>query len=255
MRDRADTVYDLDGWQAASCAKDKTRSPGGSADRRVSVTHQTLFRFSATVAIAGCTLAFIGQLISALTYPGQNTTAAQASSLLWLILQLITLVGGVLLVLGLPGIYAWYREGFGLTGFLGILLLGLTALLFVVCFQFLQVIVFPFLAQKAPQLLGSGNRGPVALFFIFIGGTLIQLVGTILLVIPFLRRRVAPRWVGFTLIASLVLLVIDIPFNGGNVLLNLLGVLSPLFIYVSIVGMGLTVLGREPSPTTQVMAT
>jgi hypothetical protein len=188
-------------------------------------------RLSCWAAVVGAAITIIAVLILAIAVSGNALDVKTAQSAAFLAGNLAGFVGGVLLVYGLPGVYARWREDWGRMGLAGIVLIAL-ALMIIAFASMLSAIVDPWLADKAPNLLK--DPGPPLFFAIFIVLMLATIAGTILMAIPILRRRVGPRWIGFLLVASAVMYPVYIyaAFSSRNVLLSLVGSLSPiLFLF------------------------
>jgi hypothetical protein len=188
-------------------------------------------RLSSWAAVVGAAITIIAVLILAIAVSGNALDVKTAQSAAFLAGNLAGFVGGVLLVYGLPGVYARWREDWGRMGLAGIVLIAL-ALMIIAFASMLSAIVDPWLADKAPNLLK--DPGPPLFFAIFIVLMLATIAGTILMAIPILRRRVGPRWIGFLLVASAVMYPVYIyaAFSSRNVLLSLVGSLSPiLFLF------------------------
>jgi hypothetical protein len=189
-------------------------------------------RLSSWSAVVGAAIAIIAVLIIAFTVSGPVLDVKTAQSAAFLAGNLAGFVGGVLLVYGLPGVYARWREGWGRMGLVGIALIGL-AVMMIAFASMLAAIVDPWLAEKAPDLVK--DPGPPLFFAIFIVLMLATIAGTILVAIPILRRRVGPRWIGFLLVASAVMYPVYIwaSFSSRNVLVSLVAISSPILFLVA----------------------
>lgn len=176
----------------------------------------TLYRWSGIVLLIGGLLGVICSMLSAILYPSNNLTAQQVLSTPFIIVAVLFLAWGLLLTLGLPGLYLRQATRAGRLGFAGFVLLCLGLLLGGVGFAIVQITIYPYLAQSAPKLLPSGGTGPDAGFLLWILGPVLLLgIGNILLGIGTLRAHVFPRWAGITLIVAGVLFlpsVLPIPF-------------------------------------------
>ncbi|MFC8527147.1 hypothetical protein [Nocardia sp. NPDC057227] len=163
------------------------------------------------LCIAGGTLHPIvagkGHSVEALTSPGTP------------IAQVLLGIGTVLLVLGLPGMYAWLRPRIGIAGFVGLLcyLLGnivtatghLTVELFV---------AHPFAADPATAHLIADNDQMLdsTAFVLFnqLGG-LVMLGGMALLGASLLRNRAVPRWIAVLTLVGMAGFFLPIPAVQG----------------------------------------
>lgn len=171
---------------------------------------RTLYRWSGGTLIVSSILLIIEIVVSNVMCPGHNCTPQQEMSLPWLLVTLVWLIGSLLFVIGSPGMYLRQAERAGGMGFAGFILVFFAVLLGEAAFSLLQIIVLPFLAQKAPQLVGP-NSGPPALFVLFIVPPLMITIGSILLGIATMRARVFPRWSGILLLVSGIIFLLTIP--------------------------------------------
>jgi hypothetical protein len=160
--------------------------------------------------IASSILLIIEDVLSSVMCPGHNCTLQQELSLPWLLVTLMFLIGSLPFVIGLPGMYLRQAGRAGVLGFVGFILLFFALLLGGAAFAMLQIIVLPYLAQKAAQLIGP-NNGPAALFLFFIATGLILSIGAILLGIATTRARVFPRWTGILLLVAGIVSLLTIP--------------------------------------------
>jgi hypothetical protein len=94
------------------------------------------------------------------------------------------------------------------------------------------------LADQAPSLVAAAAPVPTGFIIAFIAGLVAELIGTVLLAIPFIQGRVQPRWVGYMLPTSALLAVIGnfIAPTGPatNVVINLLSNLGPGLFLVAL---------------------
>lgn len=163
------------------------------------------------LCIAGGTLHPIvagkGHSVAALTAPGTP------------IAQVLLGIGTVLLVLGLPGMYAWLRPRIGTAGFAGLLcyLLGnivtATAHLTVELF-----VAHPFAADPATaHLIAENDQMLDSTAFVLVnqGGGLVMLAGMALLGASLLRHRAVPRWIAVLTLAGMAGFFLPIPAVQG----------------------------------------
>jgi len=169
----------------------------------------TLYRWSGGTLIAASLLILISSVLSNALYPGHNTTPQQDMSLPWLLVTLVTIIGSLLFVIGLPGMYLRQAGRAGVLGFVGFILVFFGFLLQGATFSTLQVTVLPWVAQVAPKLL-EGNL-PAGVFLLLIVSGLMYIIGAILLGIATMRARVFPRWAGVLLIIAGICLLLTLP--------------------------------------------
>jgi len=189
------------------------------------MSSRTLYRLSGGTLIVGSVFILISSVVSSILYPGHNTTSQQLLSSTYLIVTLLNIIGALLFVIGLPGMYLRQAGRAGVLGLVGFILLFFGLLLDQIAFATIQALILPFLAQKVPQF--TGNSGPPigVLLLLFISGFM-EIIGGILLGIASMRARMFPRWAGVLLIVF-----------GVTFLLNgfLPGILGDIFEVVSFI--------------------
>jgi hypothetical protein len=197
----------------------------------------TEVRLSCWAAVVAAPITIIAVLIVVVMASGPTLDVKTAQSPAFLAANLLSAVGALLLVYGLPGVFARWHEGWGRTGLAGIALLSIAALILSFV-SLLAAIIDPWLAEKAPELLK--DPGPPLYLAISFTWLAALSAGTILMAIPILRRRVGPRWIGFLLVASAVMYPVYIyaAFSSTNVLLSLVGSLSPICFLVAVGSLG-----------------
>jgi hypothetical protein len=186
-------------------------------------------RLSCWAAVVGAGIEIIAVLGAALFAPGK-LDATVAQSAVYIGINLASAIGAVLLLYGMPGVFARWGQAWGGTGLAGIALIALVWML-LVFFSLIAGTFLPWLAVKAPDLFKDPSGPPLYLavsIIVFVA----TIAGTILMAIPILRRRVSPRWVGFLLIASAVMFFVYVGALASppNVALALVGSLSPIFL-------------------------
>ncbi|HEY6410054.1 MAG TPA: hypothetical protein VIY29_21565 [Ktedonobacteraceae bacterium] len=163
------------------------------------MSSRMLYRLSGGTLIAASLLSIVNTILGTVLYPG-NTTPQQYMSLPWLLANLVIVIGMLLFVIGLPGMYLRQAGRAGVLGLVGFILAFFGSLLAGAFFT-LQVTVFPLLAQVAPKLL-EGELLPGGLFLLLLVFSLLDMIGAILLGIATMRAHVFPRWTGVLLIIA-----------------------------------------------------
>jgi hypothetical protein len=216
------------------------------------MSHAQLIRLSGVALVVGAVISFVQTLVSALAFPGQDPTP-YANGSLFVPSALIGFGGAVVLMLGLPGLFARSPQGFGVVGLVGLILIFITGLMFAVFFNLFSALLLPYLATHAPSVF-KGN-GPPSFFPFFIIGTVTQVAGSVLLAIPLVRGRVFPRWPGYVLLASAVLAVVGFFVSGpngpSNVAVTLLSNAAPLLLFVALGAIGFRMLQGAEVKTDQ----
>jgi hypothetical protein len=162
---------------------------------------------------------------------------------LWAPLNALGLIGAVLVLLGLPAMYATVAAATGWLGLARVVLIAVAWMFFGVFLSLYAMLLLPWLAEKAPSLVAADAPLPTGFVVAFIAGLIAWLAGTVLLAIPFIRGRLHPRWVGYALSISGLWVVIGnllIAPSGPatNLAINLLSNLGPVLLLVAVGHLG-----------------
>jgi hypothetical protein len=172
----------------------------------------------------------------------------------WVPINALGVFGAALVLFGLPAMYARMAGPSGLLGLVGVALIALAWLFFGVFLSLYGTLVAPWLADQAPALVAVSAPLPAGIIIAFIAAVVAELVGTVLLAIPFLRGRVQPRWVGFALPASALLTVVGdaIAPTGpaANLEINLLSNVGPVLLLAALGDLG-SRLWSQDAPATR----
>jgi hypothetical protein len=158
------------------------------------MSSRMLYRLSGGTLVAASLLSIVNSILG-YVFPSLNTT-----SLPWLLVTLVIVIGLLLFVIGLPGMYLRQAGRTGVLGLVGFILVFFGSLLAGAFFT-LQVTVFPLLAQVDPKLL-EGELLPGGMFLLLLVFSLLDMIGAILLGIATMRAHVFPRWTGVLLIIA-----------------------------------------------------
>ena len=212
-----------------------------------------LFRLSGLVLVVGAIAALVGNGGTGILFP-DNGNPTYALSPLYVPLNLLALVGTILLLLGLPGLYASRSREAGALGLAGIVLIALTGMMFGIFFGLFAVLFQPFLAARAPELL-SGEPAP-GFFPFFILGSVFQVVGSVLFALHMLSGRVRPRWPGYLLVISALLAIgtflLTDPSSSSTPLSIFLNVASPALLFIVLGWLGYQLLAGDQFAVTRV---
>lgn len=135
-------------------------------------------------------------------------SAESALTTPYILVFLLYLLGTVLLLLGLVGLYASQSEAAGVLGLVGFLVAFVGTALFSGAIWF-ELFITPSLATEAPEL-AEAELG----FAGFILSFLLVVIGWLLFGVATLRARVYPRWAAILLIVGAVISFIPIPLSG-----------------------------------------
>ncbi len=165
----------------------------------------SLIRLAGLAAVLSGVSSEIGDLLSLVVDLESAESAATAP---YVFVFLLYLLGTVLLLLGLVGLYVSQSEAAGFLGFTGFLVafLGTTLVSGALWFE---LFITPSLAAEAPELTEAelGLTGFVLSFLLVIVGWLLFRVAT-------LHVRVYPRWAALLFIVGAVVSFVPIPLSG-----------------------------------------
>lgn len=202
------------------------------------MTNSRVFRISGLALLAGA-IVFVVHIVLRSVITAGLDPAAFAKEDLWVSVNALGIMGAFLVILGLPAMYARMAGSAGLSGLIGVALLAMAWMFFGLFLSLYSTLVLPWLADKGPSLIAASTPPPPAFMIGFVIGLLAWLVGTVLLAIPFIRRRVQPSWVGYLLAASGVWVVIGNVFiapsgPASNLAVNLLSNMGPVLLMVGL---------------------
>ncbi len=205
------------------------------------MTNSQLIRVSGFALLVGAVTFIVHIAARSLITAGADPITVYTESL-WVPINALGVLGAVLVLLALPMMYTRIAGPTGLLGFVGVTLIALAWIFFGVFLSLYSVLVAPWLADQAPSLVAASAPLPTGLIVAFIAALLAELVGALLLAVPFIRGRVQPRWVGYLLPAAAILtLVGDFIAPSGpasNVVINLLSNLGPVVLMVALGDLG-----------------
>lgn len=217
------------------------------------MTSSQLFRISGLALVIGA-VAFIVHIVARSVITAGSDPASFAKEGLWIPINVFGVLGAALVLLGLPAMYARMAGSTGRLGLLGVVLIALAWLFFGVFLSLYSVLLAPWLAEEAPSLVAASAPLPAGIIIAFIIGLAAELVGSVLLAIPFIQGRVQPRWVGYMLPAAALLTVVGnfIAPSGPapNLAINLLSNLGPMLLLVALGHLGFR-MWLQPAPAGQ----
>lgn len=195
----------------------------------------TLYRLSGISLLIGGLLAALATV--PVFFTGEDPTSPIAATA-----ALLRIIGDMLIVVGLPGVYSRQAQRAGLLGLIGFLSTLVYILITGVVNDTIEAVILPFLASAAPSLLkGSPPQGLLILFLV---GGLLGLVGSVSLGVAMLRTTVLTRWVGLPLIVGVVLNL------AGSFLLPAVGTTGTVLFLLGLAWLGFGVWSSR-QPTSQ----
>src|ERR1700694_1483203 len=146
------------------------------------MSDRSLYRLSGLALIVGAALSLVTGVVSTILFQAQDPRP-YAHNALFVPTNLASVVGGLLLLLGLPGTYAIQARRAGVLALVGTALIFIAGTLFSTFLPLTSAILLPYLVDKAPDVF-KDTSGPPGLFPFFIVATGSFTVGLILLAIP-----------------------------------------------------------------------
>ena len=163
-----------------------------------------------SVAISGLALGY-----SYISHPS-NMSPEMIGSTAWVVIHLLFALSLALGLLGTTALYAHTARLVGYLGFTGYLLLFFGMLL-IFGLDYYEVLIAPYLAHHFPEVIvehGAGDAmGWIALVFPLSGS--LTVTGFALLAAAWLRGRLMPRWVAWSLITTSIFFGIGLSPLGG----------------------------------------
>lgn len=206
-----------------------------------------LYRLSGLTLLLGEVLSAILTVVNEFAFPS-NTNGFDpkvVTAAPWQIVNLLLLIGGIVMLLGLPGIYLRQAKQTGTLGLIGFTLLFVSAILFTVVIYSVDLLVIPWLATNAPKL-AEGN-GPDALIVFFIAASLLLTIGALLFSIATLRAAILPRLASVLILVGVALNLLGFaPFQ--STLGNIIGTASPVAIYLALAWYGYALVSMRTAP-------
>ncbi len=178
------------------------------------MSNTTLYRLSGLALMAAFLLSLAGGLLHPIVGHESHSTASISHSG-FAAAHLLVFLGGALLLIGLPGLYARLAPRAGVLGLLGFTLYFLANATIAQGFAAYEAFVAPVLASD-PAASGAlepdGALASSAPFALLQGvGGLALMLGMLLLGISVARSGIFPTWAGAVLAAAPVLLLAPIP--------------------------------------------
>lgn len=207
----------------------------------------TSYRLSGIALLIGSILSIVYYLSQ--TFLGGNDIHALTSPLMLVSID-IGLIGSLFLLLGLPGMYARQAGRAGILGLLGFLLVWYVTLFQGVMTPFANVTVIPGLLTHQVTL-SYAITPPSTWTPFFIVSMVGQILGVLLLSIATLRARVFPRWIGWLLVATLVVGVVSLVPFFPQALSNLAAIVAS----VAMAGFGYALLAPQRQEAVQATPT
>ncbi len=202
------------------------------------MTRSQICRISGLSLLIGAVAFVVHVVLRSWITAGVDPSVVAVQSL-WLPVNVLGVLGAVLVLLGMPGMYARVADSMGLFGVVGVALIAMAWMFFGLFLSLYAALVSPWLATKAPTLVAATAPFPAGIVVAFAVGLVAWFAGGALFGIPFIRGRLGPHWVGYLLPASALWVVLGdfVIAPGGpaaNLAVNLLSNLGPVLLLVAI---------------------
>jgi hypothetical protein len=172
------------------------------------MSSSNLIRLGGLAAVSAGVLFVIAELLYLVV--GMSPSAENLNSVSGLIQGVLFLLGGVLMVGGLLGLYVGRKDELGVLGAAGFIIAFIGSVLGIGSF-WTGAIVLPVLAEEAPALIEGSP--PALVMFSTITAFSLMTIGLLLLGWAFLRYRVYPRWAAVLLMVGAVIALFPVPFS------------------------------------------
>ncbi|AZG48705.1 hypothetical protein [Gordonia insulae] len=184
------------------------RSPSWPALRRLT---------GAALVAGGVTCIAGGTLHPIVAGKAHSVAALHGAGAPWA--QILLAVGTTLLLLGLPGMYAWLAPRIGVAGFVGVVAYFVGNLVTATGHLTVELFVaYPFAHDPATAWIIAGDDtmvGTTAFAMLNTVGGLVMLAGMGLLGASLIRNRAVPLWIGVLTLVGMVGFMVPLPAVEG----------------------------------------
>ena len=173
------------------------------------MSSSNLIRLCGLAAVVAGALLLVGDLLSLATESENMSEVATTAPFVFTFL--LYLIGSVLLLVGLVGLYVRQSEASGILGLVGFAVAFLGSAL-VLGLVWATLFVGPFLANTAPAALDAEPTGTLAVGFTLTFA--LSALGWLLFGLAALRARIYPRAAAIALMVGAVISFLPIPASG-----------------------------------------
>ncbi|MFN8445877.1 MAG: hypothetical protein U0175_34115 [Caldilineaceae bacterium] len=199
------------------------------------MTVAQFYRINGRSILLGAILFTVHIVLRSLVTAGLDpaTFALQSS---WIQINAVGVIGAALVLLGLPVLYTKLAARSGWLGLFGVALIALAWMFFGLFLSLYSVLVAPWLAAQVPALAAAAL--PSGILIAYLTALVSELVGCVLLAIPFFQGRLQPRWVGYALPGAAILTVVGTLLApsgpAANLAINLLSNTGPMLLMAAL---------------------
>lgn len=172
------------------------------------MTLDRIFRWGGAALLLGGVGFLVNTVFGDTVYEGYRPSHAGGS--LWGLIGLIGLVGAVLILFGFTALYASMSRQVGAMGLWGYVLSTASGMIFGIGFGVIYTVAVPLMndADQKTWDLASGAQPPAAISLLFLGATLLYVVGFALWGWAANRAKALPSWASWGFVASAALALV-----------------------------------------------
>ena len=154
------------------------------------MSQTVLYRISAVVLLGGAVIVTAGNLVAP-----QGDARAAVASMMYYPAAFAVLLGGMLVMAGLPALYLRQRAECGVLGFASMVAVFAAAMPLLVGFPLVQVLIYPWIATMSISNKAL-SEGPASFNIFFAVASAIVDVGGVLFGVATMRARIFSRRLG-----------------------------------------------------------
>jgi hypothetical protein len=206
---------------------------------KYSMTAERIYRWGGLALLLGGAGFLINTVYGDTVYEGFRPSHAGDS--LWGLIGWVGLIGGILIVYGFTALYASTSRAIGATGFWGYVLSTVSGMVFGLGFGVIYTVAVPLMNTDDQKIwdLASGAQPPGSIALLFLGGTLLFVLGFALWGWAANRAQALPSWGSWGLIASAALALVFTVIRFAQPTFNpLLADLGFILLFVLAIGLG-----------------
>jgi hypothetical protein len=203
------------------------------------MTPERIYKWGGAALLLGGAGFLINTVYGDTVYEGFRPSHSGDS--LWRLIGLIGLVGGVLIVFGFTALYASMLRKVGAMGFWGYVLSTASGMIFGTGFGVLFTVAVPLMSADDQKTwdLASGAQPPRTIAILFLGATLLFVIGFAIWGWAANRAKALPSWGSWGLIASAILALVLTVVRFAQPTVNpLLADLGYVLLFVTAIGLG-----------------
>lgn len=160
------------------------------------MTSSQIYRISGLSLVLGAVVFVVHVVLRSWMTAGVDPSIV-AKQGIWIFVNILGVIGAVLVLLGMPAMYARVAAKTGAFGLVGVALIAVAWMLFGLFLSLYGALVSPWLAAKAPSPVAASAPLPTGILVAFAVGLVDWFAGGVLFGITFIRGRVGPRLGGY----------------------------------------------------------